>query len=479
VLVYALTAWVLAVPLLIADVPLGVDDLNHLARIYVRAHIDTDPDLARLFEVRTRLIPYLGMDVLLTPIARMMPIMAAGRLYILALVWGLMAAVVAVRLAFTSRVGLAPAATGLIAYNGLLAWGFLTYMPGLILALLMFAGWHSLRRRPWHIRLVLFTAASTVICLTHLLGFVLYGILVVSYEVFGRPRPWRTPPVDWIVLAGQALPAVCLFYAATDTVSSIHLGFHYEWKVKFLVLLAPMVFDGIVGGLDTGLLTFVVCGTALIVGLRRGWVTWPRELAAPILVLLALTIVLPFRGLGIAFLDYRLTVVAASLALAGLTFVSLSPARIMEAGAVAAALIVAHVVNVSIVMHGCDAQYAELRDAMSILPRGVELTTVLDGGVPAPGTTCTMLPIYLHMGQLATIDRSGYAPDFFALITSVGVRGGRMTDRDPESPDSLPMMPAGAYLLWMHFGHHRPAPAGQAVLRHGSFFDLDGPTDHL
>ncbi len=52
VLVYAVVAVLLAIPVLVADVPLGVDDLNHLARIYVRAHIDQDPDLARLFEVR-------------------------------------------------------------------------------------------------------------------------------------------------------------------------------------------------------------------------------------------------------------------------------------------------------------------------------------------------------------------------------------------------------------------------------------------
>ena len=45
-LVYAALALLLAVPMLVAAVPLGTDDLNHLSRIYVRAHIETDPDLA-------------------------------------------------------------------------------------------------------------------------------------------------------------------------------------------------------------------------------------------------------------------------------------------------------------------------------------------------------------------------------------------------------------------------------------------------
>ena len=145
VLVYAALAIVLAIPILSVQVPLGGDDLNHLARIYVRAHIGSDPDLAQIFQVKSDLIPYLGMDLLLTPLARVAPIMVVGRIYILALVWGLVGAVIVLQRTFTGRIGLAPAAAGLIAYNGLLAWGLLNYVLGLILALLALAAWHALR----------------------------------------------------------------------------------------------------------------------------------------------------------------------------------------------------------------------------------------------------------------------------------------------------------------------------------------------
>ena len=114
-LVYAAVAALLAIPVLIANVPLGADTLGHLARIYVRAHIGSDPNLARLLEVRTDIIPYLGMDLLLTPFTRLLPIMLVGRAYILALVWGLVGAGVVLQRVFTSRIGLGPAVTGLIA----------------------------------------------------------------------------------------------------------------------------------------------------------------------------------------------------------------------------------------------------------------------------------------------------------------------------------------------------------------------------
>ncbi len=473
VLVYAAIAALLAIPVLVAEVPLGVDDLNHLARIYVRAHIGSDPDLARLFEVRTDVISYLGMDLLLTPLACVLPIMLVGRIYILALVWGLVGAVVVLQRVFTSRIGLGPAATGLIAYNGLIAWGLINYVLGLILALLVFAAWHSQRVQSWLTRLVLFTGAATVLYLTHLLAFVLYGVLVVSYELFGRPQPWRTPLREWVVLAGQAVPGLLLWSALSTKMLSADSTIYYRPIIdKGFVLMSPFLFRGAVGGMDTGILAACFCGVALYLGVRHGWLTWPRTLAGPVLVLLGLAIVLPRRTFDLFLSDYRFPVAAACLALAGLRLTS--PAR-RHAFPVAAALVlltVMHVADVSVLMHHCDGQYAELRDALAALPRGVELTTVVERTERAPGMACTRLPIYEHISQLVTIDRSGYAPDFFARLTSVAVRNGRRTDTDPTSADTFNAAPAAGYVLWIHLGRPRPAPTGLVLLRRGSFFDL-------
>ena len=78
--------------MLVAEVPVGVDTLNHLARVHVQAHIGTDPDLARLFAVRAGLIPYMGLDWLMTPLARVLPTLVAGRVFIVLLLWGLVGA---------------------------------------------------------------------------------------------------------------------------------------------------------------------------------------------------------------------------------------------------------------------------------------------------------------------------------------------------------------------------------------------------
>jgi len=472
VLAYAALAALLAVPMLVAMVPLGVDDLNHLARIHIRAHIGTDPDLARLYEVRADVIPYLGMDLLLTPLARVLPTMVVGRLYLLALVWGLVGAVAVLQRVFTSRIGFGPLVAGLVAYNGLIAWGLLNYVLGLILALLAFAAWHSQRARPWLTRLVLFTGAATALYLTHLLAFVLYGTLVGSYELFGRARPWRTPPRDWLVLAGQAVPALLLWGTLATGVPSMELGTRYGLANKLFALESPFLFRGASGGFDVGLFAAIFSGVTLFLVVRRGWLTCPRTLAGPMLVLLWLTIVLPTMTFGVFLIDYRLPVAAACLALAGLRLTSPARPLALPAAVVLALLTVVHVADVAVLMHRCDDQYAELRGALTGLPRGAELTTVLERTEPAPGSACTSLPIYEHIAQLVTIDRSGYAGDFFARVTSVAVRGGRLTDADPISAETFTTAPTAGYVLWLHLGRPRPAPPTLMLLRHGSFFDL-------
>lgn len=205
---YACVLTALAWPVLWVDIPVGVDTLNHFARIHVRAHIDTDPDLARLFEVRDTLVPYLGMDWLLTPLVRVLDTLAVARLLTVALVWGTVGAVAAVQLAFTGRIGPGAAVAGLVAWNGLMAWGFLNYVLGLIAALLGFALWHAWRDRPALWRLAVFGALCMALYLTHLLALLVYAGLVGLHALVYRDR-------RWLVLIAQFVPPALLWLLAT------------------------------------------------------------------------------------------------------------------------------------------------------------------------------------------------------------------------------------------------------------------------
>ena len=145
---YLALAAVLALPVLLIEVPLSSDILNHLARIHVWAHIGSDPDLARFFQFRDVLVPYMGLDWLLTPLARVLPTLVVGRIALVMLLWGTVGAVMVLQRVFNGRVGFEPLLMGLVSYNSVLAWGFLNYALGVIGALLGLAAWHGMRRRP-------------------------------------------------------------------------------------------------------------------------------------------------------------------------------------------------------------------------------------------------------------------------------------------------------------------------------------------
>ena len=152
---YAVLAFLLAVPVLVAEVPLGGDTLNHLARIDVRAHIAGDADLARLFELRDDIMPDVGLNWTVTPLAQVVPTLVAGRIGTVQIRWGKMGAAVVLQRVFTGRIGAGSLLMGLVSNSTPLASSFLNSLVGLIGALLGLAAWHLMRDRAWLPRLAI------------------------------------------------------------------------------------------------------------------------------------------------------------------------------------------------------------------------------------------------------------------------------------------------------------------------------------
>ena len=474
VAVYALLAFLLAVPILAVEVPLASDTLNHLARIHVRAHIADDPDLARLFEVRDHLVPYMGLDWLLTPLARVMPTLVAGRVCIVLLLWGTVGAVVVVQRAFTGRIGFEPLLMGLVSYNALLAWGFLNYILGVIGALLGLAAWHGLRERPWLTRLVVFTAVATALYFVHLLALALYGAMLGAYEVFGRPRAWRTPARDWLLLGAQFIPAALLWMQLAMPPLAEEGGAQWSCVSKLLGLLSPFLFSGSMGGPSLGLAVFGGCVFALYYLTRIGALRWNRALAASAAGLMLMALVSPYRVAGVFLDDSRLPVAAAYMVVAAVGIVPGAGRRLLPWGALLVVAVLVQVGSAGEALRTCDRQYREFRAALHSVPRGTVLISVQEDA-PASGVRCSDVRVYDHMAQLVTLERSGYSPTFFSRVTGVGVRSGVPEEEGLKFTKSVTadMLLPGSDLLWIHLGNHdRPVPPGLTLLQSGSFFDL-------
>src|SRR4030088_879383 len=70
-----------SLPVVLHPWPPMSDYINHLARMQVIANINTDPDLARFYEIDWQLIPNLMMDLIIPPLLRVMNVYLAGQLY--------------------------------------------------------------------------------------------------------------------------------------------------------------------------------------------------------------------------------------------------------------------------------------------------------------------------------------------------------------------------------------------------------------
>ena len=458
---YAVLLAALAFPVLLVNVPVGIDTLAHLARLHARAHIETDPDIARLFAVRQGLIPYMAMDWLLTPLVSVMSALQVGRIVTVLCVWCVVGSVAVLSRAFQGYWGTAPLLAGVIAWNGITAWGFLNYLLGLSMALGTLALWHVLRDRPGWQRVLVFGVAAAGLYVMHLLALVLYAGLIGLYAVFFGA--WH--PRHWPVMAAQFAPPVLLWLAYAPPIPQGKLGVMYNLPAAVISFASPTLFPSAEGGWESGHLVLLATVLGLAGLTRAGLVTWHRPLLAMAGVLCLLGLALPVVAVGISWLNLRLPLASACVAISAIRF---HGSR--HWGWAVAGLVLVRVASVAATMKACAPDYAELRQAMQVLPRGVALTPVLER--QAPAHSCSWLPIYEHAANLVTLERAGLSSDYFAQTTSVTGRGGVPTDRKAIEMADASRMDLGKYVLWMHRGRLWPLPAGAVVLARASFFDV-------
>jgi hypothetical protein len=184
-LVLALLA---ALPVMVAAYPQMVDYPAHLARYHVMLERYSSPWLQRYYGFEWRLMGNLGVDLLIRPLAAIMPLEAAGRLVagLLPVLCGL--GIVSVDWALRRRVGLASVLAFVFVWSPSMLLGFLNFVLALALALFAFAGWILLEGKRW--RVWLYMPVGLIVWLCHVSGWGVLGLLVFGYE-WSRSKSWR------------------------------------------------------------------------------------------------------------------------------------------------------------------------------------------------------------------------------------------------------------------------------------------------
>ena len=417
-------------PLLATSIPPLYDYPNHLARMRILA--GGDPALAAMFGRSWALYPNLAMDLIVPPLARLLPLAVAGRVFIGVVMLVCVAGTVCLhRAAFRDRSPW-PWISALTAFNAVLTMGLLNYLAGIGCAMLG-AALHLLigEQRP-----ALRTAAAGafgLLCLVcHLFGFALFALLLTSIEVAPawdavRRRRWPTGLLSVIVAVALPLGLYRLFgptrsyvdpatLAAAWTQIKAH-GLGSGMRDRMLWLAGAFATPGGPFHIVSGALA----GGLVLAGLARWRLIVARSLAPAVLALLAAFVLLPATLADNGMVYQRLGVPLVLLGLA-----SVSPqlgARFVRAAVFAGAgLLVVISGAVAWRWSGQNALLADVRAVIATIPAGARVLAVRDGA--APWSVDAAEPAshrvfyrgiaYAHLAALVTLDRDAFWPMIFA-----------------------------------------------------------------
>lgn len=406
----------LVVPVLATDVLPLFDLPNHLARIHVLARWDAVPAFRAQFERDGLLIPNVLADLVLLGLAKVTDVATAGRLLVGGSMVATGAGVVALGRIAAGRTNPWPLLALPLAVHEMLMWGFLNYLLGLAILFWALAGWLWLDGRSRAGQLALGTAAAFALFLAHLVAFGLFAVAVATIELHrALTGPDRRPARMAGRLAASAavfVPATAVFLLASP---STGLPLDPLFDQTLWGRLSPYARLASTGhpALDDATLGLVAL--AGILGLASGRATPGRPLALVALAWFGLSQVLPYSMMGSFFLESRIAIAVAFVALA-----ALAPVRFGRAEAALALAVVALVVvrsgGIAVAWRAEAAVVRPMLDAIAALPRGaiVASASALPFELGGWRQTRTRRPPEEHLGAAAGHLADAVVPSLFA-----------------------------------------------------------------
>jgi hypothetical protein len=412
--VYAVLVAIALYPIFSVAVPPLVDYPNHLARMYILAHWKSIPELQQNYIADWNLHPNMAMELIVPFLARFMPIYMAGKLFIAATLLLLLGGTIALRRVVYGQVGLWPALTFLVLYNYVLFWGFLDYLFTAALALFAFSAWIALGHRGALFRLTAFSCITTILFVGHLFGLLVYGLLVLGYELWRvRGGLWfgRMMAISWGVSALQfAIPAVLfLQWMSANSADGEGPTVYGPLNQRLAALISPvhmgMPWVDIPAAVFLAILV-VMCRSNKSVG-------FANELKLPLLLLVGAALAMPHQLAGVWGTHIRIPPLIACVAIAG---VRLAPEARQFAVRAAYAAIAIFILRTAVVSHAwvdLNRKFVEFRAATAVIELGARTIVVEDKTDLPPGRIALYGTQFWHLAALAVIERAVFLPNLF------------------------------------------------------------------
>jgi hypothetical protein len=240
---FALLIGAVSIPVLTHRLPPLSDYVNHLARMYVIDAIDSDPYLAKFYEIQWQIIPNLVMDLIVPVLARAISIYHAGQLFLISIFALILSGTLALNRALSGRWSALPLAAAPLLYNAVLLVGVMNYLFGVGVALWALAAWIALRERAWYARLGVAAVFVIALFFCHLFAVGLFGLGVLAFELqqlwVKREQPLVPRLADFCASGLPFLPAIPLLLASP----TMGLAQDFTWEPTGKIDGLVFVFD--------------------------------------------------------------------------------------------------------------------------------------------------------------------------------------------------------------------------------------------
>ncbi len=398
------------VPIFVSRIPPLADYPNHLARVHILSNLDRVPELAEYYRDVTSAQPNLAFDVIVALLARVMPLEAAGKVFLALTIIAMVGGVAALHRALHARASVWPLMSLFFVYNRIFLWGFVGYLFTLGVAMAAFAGWVALRGRPV-IRMVIATVLATAIYLGHLYAFGVYALCIAGYELtvlWDRRRDRRRAIVDAAIASAQFAPAMYLFLFVSPTSGAARVT---EWGSLWRKVDAPanLLFNY---HLTFDLACLGLLAAMVLWGLLHRHLTWNRFMFGPLTLLVIAFLIMPDQLFTSYAADKRLPIAIALVGIAGCEWRSWSllPAMALTV------LFAVRVALISEVWAESNAVYSEYLAAIEHVPYGGKLMVVV-----AHSSQSSLPPIpTFEIANMAIIYRQAFVPSLFTYPKDAG-----------------------------------------------------------
>jgi len=200
-----------SIPIVLHPWPPMSDYINHLARMQVIATVNSDPDLARFYEIDWQVIPNLMMDLIVPWLLRVMNVYTAGQAYTIASFALTLSGTVALHRQLFGRWSVLPLIGFPLLYNNVFLVGTMNYVFGIGLAVWALTSWAWLRERNVALRLIVSALFIVGLFFCHLFVVGVYGVGLLAFELHrlwsksaqlrrGGPDHWNAAAASRLIL---------------------------------------------------------------------------------------------------------------------------------------------------------------------------------------------------------------------------------------------------------------------------------------